>query len=290
MKNLTKNHKWKAWLELALDDLKSAKVLHLNTHYRTSYFLFQQAVEKAYKAFALINNMGDEESFKNVGHDQFKILRKKIVSQQNENMLLSQAMQQSNDLDVLSLGKIMQLEKQDEAFREMLSAIDRLKHEDLVNIPARDLNKLLKEAVDFQGTKFRLLNNLEKIMHSATERDNAFLSQMKGPKMQQAMHELRESLGDKRRSKKIISILRMMIDIATDVSFALYVLHVCSLITIQHSSKTRYPDVGINPHKVYNSKMPLIRKQLEFMEHLEKAIIILERLGKELPKKETRTS
>ncbi|MDO1499447.1 HEPN domain-containing protein [Winogradskyella maritima] len=43
------------WLNIALNDLESAILLHRNGKYRNSYFLFQQASEKANKAAALFS-------------------------------------------------------------------------------------------------------------------------------------------------------------------------------------------------------------------------------------------
>ena len=40
-------------IKLALSDLKAARILYSEKQFRASYFLFQQASEKATKAFAL---------------------------------------------------------------------------------------------------------------------------------------------------------------------------------------------------------------------------------------------
>src|SRR5258708_8408077 len=64
------------WIKLALSDLKSAKILYTQKQYRTSYFLFQQATEKANKAHALKFKFINEEDFKDIRHDQFKIDRR----------------------------------------------------------------------------------------------------------------------------------------------------------------------------------------------------------------------
>ena len=39
--------KAKTWIDLALSDLKSSRILHENKQFRTSYFHLQQASEKA---------------------------------------------------------------------------------------------------------------------------------------------------------------------------------------------------------------------------------------------------
>lgn len=56
---------------------------------------------------------------------------------------------------------------------------------------------------------------------------------------------------------------------------------ICALLTIQHSTLTRYPENGKNPFEVYTSKLPLIKKQPLFMNLLEDAIKLLKRHSSE---------
>ena len=49
-------------------------------------------------------------------------------------------------------------------------------------------------------------------------------------------------------------------------------LFACGILTTQHSSLARYPENGKNPLNIYTAKLPLIKKQILFMDLLEDAI------------------
>ena len=53
----------------------------------------------------------------------------------------------------------------------------------------------------------------------------------------------------------------------------------CAIVTVQHSSLTRYPDnKGNKPLDIYKKNLPIVRKQPEFMDFLEKALMKFENL------------
>lgn len=72
------------WLDIAESDLYASKILYEKKQYRVSYFLFQQASEKANKAYALISNQFTETQFENIQHKQFKIHRNLIEVQKKK--------------------------------------------------------------------------------------------------------------------------------------------------------------------------------------------------------------
>ena len=63
--------------------------------FRQSYFLFQQATEKANKAHALKFGLAKEEDLKDMGHNQFKMDRKYVANKIEE---LDSLLKQSNNL------------------------------------------------------------------------------------------------------------------------------------------------------------------------------------------------
>ncbi len=69
------------WIDIAKSDVKSSQILLENQCYSQSYFYFQQASEKANKANWMFNGLLKESELKNVGHDQFKPLRKNLITQ-----------------------------------------------------------------------------------------------------------------------------------------------------------------------------------------------------------------
>ena len=54
-------------------------------------------------------------------------------------------------------------------------------------------------------------------------------------------------------------------------------LKACAILTLQHVTSTRYPQNGQDPNEIYNKKLPVIKKQLLYMNLLEQAIHRLNR-------------
>ena len=244
------------WIKLALSDLKASNILHEQKQYRTSYFLFQQAAEKANKAYALTFGIVEEEGLKSIGHNQFKIFRKVILDQINklkdqtkgfnEDPLISGTV---NDITKLALPKSrknskispLSAEAKVQSLNEALSNIDKIRNHDFVNMTLSDVNGLYKIYSNSQ-----LLNN-DLFLHLKIE-------------LKKRLKQRDYYLG--------ISLFSYM----RDFYFILIAFVVCSMVTIQHSTLTRYPEKGRNPLQIYTLKLPLIKKQLLFMNLLEEAL------------------
>ena len=76
-----------------------------------------------------------------------------------------------------------------------------------------------------------------------------------------------------------LEIMQHLIPIQFDSIFIDYTFYSCALLTIQHSSLTRYPKNGINPESIYINELPIVQKQLGFMELLKEAILRLQELN-----------
>lgn len=97
------------------------------------------------------------------------------------------------------------------------------------------------------------------------------MSQFKNPDLDEANIQLEEIFGNEAKVSEFISMFFIgMIDNA----YISYTLYFAALVTIQHSSLTRYPDFkkNINPIDLYNYKLPTIKKQNDFMDLLESAL------------------
>ena len=71
-----------------------------------------------------------------------------------------------------------------------------------------------------------------------------------------------------------------MLKVTADFSFIFFSLCCSAMLTIQHSSLTRYPANGKDPLKIYTSKLPLVKKRLLFIELLQDALKKLKKLNK----------
>jgi hypothetical protein len=222
----------RTWVELALSDLKSSQVLYEKGHYRTSYFLFQQAAEKANKAFGLENGIIVEKDLQNIGHNQLKIYRKFIAEQE---------LDLKNLIDI-TIDVSPKIKSKHQELRLNLSEIDSLKNKDLINISSLELNKLYKELNLFRFPLHKRMpykGILEKV---------------------------------KLKSNEAHIFWKFAFQMVGDIYFIGLTFGTCALLTIQHVSSTRYPDNGKNPAKIYISKLPLIKKQPLFMDLLREAL------------------
>lgn len=220
------------WIKLAISDLKSSRILYEQRQFRTSYFFFQQATEKANKAFALKFGTATEENLKDAGHDQFKIDRKYLVKKMDE---LKNSLDIATDIPV-------KLSIKHERLTNAVKSIDGLRNEDLINISNKDLLEVYKEIKRFAIPINKRYPQIKEIFKKTEE------------------------------SKRAKLIGEFLLEQTRNIYFIKLTLYACALLTIKHSSLTRYPQDNLNPIKLYNAKLPIIKRQSDFMDLLEEAI------------------
>jgi len=121
------------WRRLALSDLKSARILYHKSHYRTSYLLFQQATEKANKAFGLEYNFITEKDLKEIGHNLLKMYRRHLVNEKGK-------------IDMQLKSSITEkLEAQYKKLVESISVFDKLNNDEQIDMRIKDLNEIYVE-------------------------------------------------------------------------------------------------------------------------------------------------
>lgn len=148
-------------LEIAKKDIEASSLLYKQKLYAQSYFYFQQATEKATKAYFLFLDLIDGKKVFDVRHDLFKLHRKILIESQQNN---------TNALMLLDVFPFFQISGSFEkrtikdhikSAQEGMSFFDSLKQIDLINIPAKDIQlflinteslkiKKLKMPVDFE--------------------------------------------------------------------------------------------------------------------------------------------
>ncbi len=119
------------WIDLSLSDLKSSKLLYENGHFRTSYFFFQQATEKANKALALLGGLLSENELKeNIKHDQLKIYRKTLVKQENQIKSFLKLYPDHENNEIIPESKIQNFQQ---SLLHSVSLIDSFRNYDLTS-------------------------------------------------------------------------------------------------------------------------------------------------------------
>jgi HEPN domain-containing protein len=270
------------FINLAKDDLKSAKLLHTEKQFRTSYFFFQQAVEKANKAYGLYNGLIDEKELRNISHDQFKIHKKDIDKQEEE---IKKFIANFEVIPFLQNNPLVTKNQTEEYHKKLINGkkfIDSLRNYDLVNFPLSDLSCFLRELKRIENTKIEFTISAYSKFKKGLKKYTDWIMQFENPDLNEANAYLNELFGDELKTKEFISaFFKAFIDGA----YIYFTLYYSALITIQHSSLTRYPDFvkDINPLDLYNDKLPIIRKQKQFMELLESTLGKLSVLNAEKP-------
>lgn len=273
-------------IRLSKSDLESSRVLYDNRQFRTSYFFFQQSAEKANKAFGLLSEIiSEDDIFKNkIQHNQTKIYRKGLVEQEEKANRLLNAVKPFPRLENHKFFQEIDFAEYQKYLKDSLSKIDSLYHLDLVRISSSDLNYFLRELrkLEKAKTQIKLPKKADREMKQVMLNVADWIGNVGTQEAVDGKKELEEFLNDEKKWTEFSSILRKKIfPVQLDVIFVNATLWICAIITVQHSSLTRYPDNrNNNPIDIYKKKLPLVKKQPQFMDFLEKALIKLQYLAK----------
>lgn len=268
------------WLKIADKDLESAFILHQTGHFRNSYFLFQQASEKANKAAALFSGDFTEKEVEEASHNQFKIPRKIMVRKEEKMKAaigLLELYPMPKDIEPFSNEGFA---KHYKSISDGIRLIDSLKNYDLVNFTLEDLDGYLELLKGLKTIEYKFPENNNSILRSHLQAMAKYFGQFGTVDALETEKEIMDLLADKNKSQSFFQdIIHRLIPIQFDSIFIDYTLYFCALLTIQHSSMTRYPNNGINPESIYIKELPIVQKQLDFMELLKEAILRLEKMN-----------
>lgn len=269
------------WIDLATSDLESSRLLHDSRHFRTSYFLFQQVTEKANKAYALLTGILKENELQKINHDTLKIYRRTSVKQEQEIKTLVKVLEPYPKISQHKIFSKIHFTKYHETLSDGVRFMDGLRNEDLVNIAAADLNNLLRELKKIKTAKITLPSNYEKKMEKIMRDVADWIGQFGTDEALKAKKEFSDFISDKQKAKEFYDIMcNKMVPMMIDLSFVHMTLFFCAIITVQHSSLSRYPESGKNPDLIYTKRLPLVQKQKQFMDMLADSLERLRHLNK----------
>lgn len=267
-------------LKTAKTDIKASKILYKNRLYAQSYFYFQQATEKATKAVALSLDMSTAKGVFKMGHDIFKLHRKNILTAKRDKQLAVDLTKALPFMETSGLIEAKKLQEQIKSTDESIVFFDNMKEYDLINISARDINHFLKniEALELKTAKIPedLESKIDGLFIPFIEK----LEQHESKTAQYMGREMRAALKSDEFGQFIREHFADVIKSFVHILYAHTVLYFSGFLTIQHSSKSRYPDTdnpSINPLATYTKKLPVIKYQPQFLEHLERAVKAIEK-------------
>ncbi|MCJ7626277.1 MAG: HEPN domain-containing protein, partial [Anaerolineaceae bacterium] len=135
-------------LKIAEKDLQASQVLYENGLYPQAVFSFQQSVEKANKAFALITNQATEKELtRNIGHIAIRIYLKPIEQQKIKYEQFDKQLSEIPELRNTKLLKGFNVRRdirQFEHFLSYLKKLDKNKNESIY-LSSWDIRRFLKE-------------------------------------------------------------------------------------------------------------------------------------------------
>lgn len=268
MKN--QNNDYHVFFKLSLGDLAASRVLYTNGYYRQSFFLFQQASEKANKGYLLLTGESTINELRQSSHAQIGIYKNLTKKKRNyiDNMIkVIEPFQHThqNEIPFLNFTSYLKtLNNALEGFGEL-----EMKTQ---NISVDDLTNLTYELKDLEHIPIRRPRNLISIVKKHLTLHADWLKGFETAEIIESEKELRKVIHVRKKLHEISDISFEVGIIQSKLLFSQLTLFVCAMITNKHSTSTRYADTGADPDNIYTKKLPIVRKQLQFMILLKKAI------------------
>jgi len=278
------NETVKIWNQISLSDLDSSFLLYENGHYRNSYFLFQQASEKANKAFALLGGKFTLKDLEHYSHDQLKIFKKISVSQEGKINELIQLLEPYPKNTYHKLFENTNFIEYRKSLLDEVSFIDSLKNYDLVNISIKDLNFIIKSLIKLKETQLKIPLNFDSIFKSKMFEVANWIGQFATENAKEEKANFEKFINDEEKLNQLYNyMINYLFPMLIDSVFIYTTLYFCAIITVQHSSLTRYPKDNINPNLIYTKQLPIVKKQKYFMTLLQEAILKINRINNKKP-------
>ena len=251
-------HVIESLIQLSSEELAIAKSLYKKGNYHKSLFLFQQSVEKAYKAVGLDSKSIVLTDLRKIGHDYVELLK-----------LTFRGMSSNTRIKIIDgNADILNVEPPNNE-EEIYSAIMQSARADFFNLKEEEIQELLNILSTYKkniSSADAMLNNLLFI------KDVAVSSGKLNNEQLMELQSLKISDMDKKDQKKLIQYQTYSLN-----------LQMLGLMTSPHSEQTRYPLSTNNyqcPTKIYTIDFPLIKHQPQLMKIAGEAIKFM---GKTIP-------
>ena len=260
-------------IDLAVDDLDCASILYASRKYRNSFYFFQQAVEKANKAFGLHSGIISKEQLKkNIGHTPIKIYEQ-IVKLQHQKLTtftnLFSKFPTTYDWFEEPINDDIQ-------FEEFEGFVKKFKGSNIAIISLAEIDHVLGQLYLLQDERFRM---------PSVETENVvgvigkFLVEASGippEDRQNVLNVLQIQFTED--PSQFASLMKDICRMLNAIIFPIITFSVFAALYNQHGVKPRYFDEGFDPIKTYNKKFPLIRRQSELMDVFQVALKKFKRL------------
>ncbi|MCX9025681.1 MAG: HEPN domain-containing protein [Candidatus Methanoperedens sp.] len=254
-------------LDIAELDLQAAKVLHENELYPQSIFYFQQSVEKANKAFALMTKLVTEDQLlRDIRHEPIRIYEKVIIKQKNKFEQFEGHLRIIPGFKEINILKNIDVNNYLKQFDIFLSDIEEIKQDrnDLINMSFTDIRRILREIEFNRKNSEKQMRRISKIR--VTERDwnkqktNMIELYNVFSKYNPVQVEKEKKNLDNINIEQIEEYIKRYFEFIYFVTFISTPLYYLSIITLPHSTVTRYPQNDLTPVNIYTKKLPIVKK------------------------------
>lgn len=235
-------------LKISSDELMSARTEYKMGIYHKSLFLFQQSIEKAYKALAIDTRQINVSDLRNVGHDYVKLLKTSLNSlpANVKNQVVDDSKELFDDDEQLS-GE------------EIFAEVNKLARTDFFNLSEDDIKYYL--------------TYLNKCKRVASKSNFANLTQLAIDSNKLTDSERLEAVTEQMNGYSEEQIKLMIMFQCSGLT-----LQILALFTSPHSEQTRYPLEHNDykcPTEIYTKDFPLIKHQKKLMKMAQEAIDFL---------------
>ena len=273
------------WIDIAQSDIQSSKVLLDNKCYSQSYFYFQQATEKANKSNWMLSNLLTENELKKVSHNQFKPYRKAVKEQQDKFEELKTLSENNKILQESPLFKNFDLNDYENNLSEGLKGLDKLYNTNLFDLEESDLLEFNKMLDELKNYEFNLPSNFNDTIRQNLYEYITWLKKINTDTSIEIHSELSKCLNDEIEFQNLLNEVKNYLESIINITYPNYTLYYCSILTVQHSNTTRYPQNldGLSPLDVYNENLNIIKYQNYFLNHLSESLSILREFAQNTP-------
>ncbi len=263
------------WLDIALSDLNSARIIYYAGQHANSLLLFQQAVEKANKAFALYTGFDEKNLKAKIGHNTIKIHRKLISDKKSEIEKLILDLEKHPAIKHSTLFNSLDFSEHYKNLQFTVEELEHMEPNDLSNFSRAEICDLLDtlDEVEDAGDEISAIYNYPDFKIALNEISD-FLGE---PKVKTELGGLTktkfdEFINDENNTQKFYKFIRSHTRLLWRLEYIYTTFILTALLTVAHATKTRYSE-PINPLKVYTKKLPLVQMQTEIMDTFEFAIV-----------------
>jgi hypothetical protein len=268
-------------LRIAKSDLSACRVLHANHLFAQAYFYFQQSVEKCNKALGLKLEVITVDDLSDFKHDQIKIYRELIKQSEEKINQHLKTIEPFNEAKNHLIHKELQMEKIPLDADKARRFFDSLRNSDLINLDTETVEYCIKEISDL-GKLERApdISPHEELLTSRMFQVADWIGTFGTEKAITGKAEMISFFSDKEKKGQYFKAVTEYITVVMDFTYIQVTLYYFALLTIQHSSQTRYiSDEGIHPLDLYTDALPAISKLPEMITLLDEAIVRFENIN-----------